>query len=225
MIEKFANLVPSSVLGQSGSVFYSGRAAFSSPSPLYILGSNPGGSPEAQAGNTVERQIRTVLTEVPDEWSAYTDESWEGAPPGTYGLQPRVRHMLGRLGLDPRCVPSSNVLFVRSTREGTLNGNYEALASEAWPLHEAVIRDLGVKVILCFGQKAGGWVRRRVGATQLLGEFIEDNKRRWRSAAHANDSGLAVVTATHPSIADWTAPASDPTPLVQQVLDQSPAAA
>ena len=53
MIDEFRALIPPSVLAESGAAFYSGRAAFSAPSPLYILGLNPGGSPLLQANDTV----------------------------------------------------------------------------------------------------------------------------------------------------------------------------
>jgi len=33
-----------------------------------------------------------------------------------------------------------------------------------------------------------------------------------------NTEGIAVVVATHPSIADWTTPAADPSPLVKSML-------
>lgn len=44
-LETFARLVPAELWFRSGAVFYSGRAAFSRPSPIYLLGINPGGDP------------------------------------------------------------------------------------------------------------------------------------------------------------------------------------
>lgn len=41
MIDDLKKLIPGSLLGESGAAFYSGRAAFSTPSRLYILGLNP----------------------------------------------------------------------------------------------------------------------------------------------------------------------------------------
>lgn len=46
--------IKTDILTRSGSVFYSGRSAFSRPASLYLLGLNPGGSPERQAAETVE---------------------------------------------------------------------------------------------------------------------------------------------------------------------------
>ncbi|WP_290649007.1 hypothetical protein [Aquisalimonas sp.] len=219
MLERLVELVPKSVFSESGSVFYSGRAAFASPNPLYILGFNPGGSPDSQADETVEWHTRNVLEKVPSEWSEYRDESWRGMPPGLCGLQPRVLHLLRAIGINPGLVPSSNMVFVRSTRESTFGRDISALAEQAWPFHKFVISQLGTKVILCFGKTAGNWVARRVGATRQVAEFVEKNDRRWRSVTLANNQGIFVIVASHPSVADWTAPETDPTPLVRQALD------
>jgi hypothetical protein len=218
IINSLVDLVPKSVLTESGAVFYSGRTAFTSPSPLYILGLNPGGSTVLQSKETVERDIKLFLEENPSEWSAYSDESWAGRPAGTCGLQPRVLHMLRGLGMNPRLVPSSNVAFVRSPTENTMPFNFDAMAYLTWPFHQQVIDQLGVKVILCFGQAAGYFVARRLNATSRVGRFVEQNNRRWTSEALANNEGKIVVIATHPSRADWTSPSADPTPLVLDAL-------
>lgn len=61
-------------------------------------------------------------------------------------------------------------------------------------------------------------MRQKLGANTLTAEFIEKNNRRWRSQAFTNSHGIAVVVATHPSIADWTVHNTDPTLLVMQAL-------
>jgi hypothetical protein len=218
MIDKFAALIPQSLLKHSGAVFYSGRKAFSTPSPLYILGLNPGGSPEEQAADTVERHTEKVLNEAA-EWSAYRDELWRGNSPGTAGMQPRVLHLLRRLNLEPQNVPASNVIFVRSAREKDINNQLRQLAELCWPFHQAVIETLGVRVVLCFGQRSGRWVREQLNANNLVDQLVEKNKRRWTSASYKNSNGIAVVVATHPSIADWTTPATDPSQLVKRMLE------
>ena len=217
MIVDFANLVPPAMRDRSGSVFYSGLDAFNRPSEVYLLGLNPGGDPVAQAHETVERQIQGLLAQ-PANWSAYRDESWRGRAPGTHGLQPRVLHLFDRLGLDPGQVPASNVVFIRSAREADLNMEKAALLDACWPLHQAVIDRLGVKVVICFGGTAGRWARDALDAHKLMDDFVEDNARRWTSQAHESSSGRRVVTLTHPSIANWRAPATDPTPLVMRTL-------
>lgn len=218
MIEKFAGLIPESIWSRSGAVFYSGRAAFSRPSKVYILGLNPGGSPLAKADQTVERHTERVLKHEQSEWSAYCDEAWGGCPPGKHRLQSRVHYVFDLLGMDLRLIPASNVVFVRSKRESTLDGSFPALAEECWPFHKSVIEDLKVQTILCFGQTAGHWIADRVGARRELAVRVEENQRRWRSVAVTNDHGLVVVVATHPGIANWMAPASDPTPLISDAM-------
>ena len=123
MIDEFANIVPKALYPISDSVFYSGRAAFALPAPVYVLGLNPGGDPDQQKTDTIGRQIDFVQGETPSNWSAYSDESWGGRPPGMATFQRRVLHLFERLGSDPRRTPSSNLFFTRSRRLATLEGN------------------------------------------------------------------------------------------------------
>jgi hypothetical protein len=215
--DQFAALVDPDLYDRSGKVFYSGRAAFSAPAPVYLLGLNPGGSPVQQAEQTIGRNLEAWRSR-PTRWSDYLDESWAGMPPGTYGMAPRIRHLFERLSLDPREVPASNVVFVRSAREADLAAEKQELLDKCWRVHSAVIQALGISTIVCLGGTAGRWVRARLDANEKAGEFVERNKRAWRSEAHLNREGLCIVTATHPSIVDWRNPASDPTPLILGVL-------
>ena len=216
-IDSAVGAIPAAILARSGSVFYSGRSAFSGAAPLYLLGLNPGGSPQRQASETVAADITQWRTQ-PGDWSAYADESWEGAPPGTYKMQPRVLHMLRQLRLDPRRVPASNVVFVRSSSEAALSAEKQSLLAACWPVHAAVIQALGVRTLVCFGGTAGTWVRERLGARALVESFSEANNRGWTSQAHRAPDGRVVVTVTHPSRVDWTNPKADPTPLVARML-------
>lgn len=218
MIEEFARLIPEDLRGRSGSVFYSGRRAFSRPSPLYILGLNPGGDVDGQRSETVEWHTRKVLFELPALWSAYRDESWRGAPPGTRGMQPRVLHLLERVGLSPDEVPASNIVFSRSSRERTFKGRVNKVAEACWSFHQSVIASLKPKVILCFGRTAASFVCDRLKAHSLVDEFVEENARRWRSRTFVNAHGTSVISAAHPSIADWTCSATDPSRLVVRAL-------
>jgi hypothetical protein len=221
MIDELFRSVPTHLLNKSGTVFYSGRDAFSNPSRLYLLGLNPGGSPSEQARETLSWHSNRVLHEEPNNWSAYRDESWQGAPPGTRGMQPRVLHVLRRLGLDPGRVPSSNLIFVRTARGEDLKGREHELKEACWVFHERVIDTLDIEVILCFGIIAGEWVQKKLGADELVETFVENNARGWKSQAFRNTNGIGVVIATHPSIAAWNTPAADPTHLVEHLLTSS----
>jgi len=182
-----------------------------------MLGLNPGGDPGAQAAETIGASL-LQFREGPAWWSDYADESWCGAAPGTWGMQPRVLHMLGSLGLDPRTVPASNVVFVRSSTEATLQGAKAYLLRACWPVHRTVIEALGVQVVLCLGGTAGRWVQEQLGASQRVDGYQETNGRKWSSEAYRATDGRTVIILTHPGRANWCNPQSDPTPLVQRAL-------
>lgn len=213
------NGINADIRARSGSVFYSGRSAFSRPAPLYLLGLNPGGNPVRQAAETVEADLDQFRTQAAS-WSAYGDESWEGRPSGTFGMQPRVLHMLAQLNLDPRQVPASNVVFVRSRTERMLDAEKRKLLSACWPIHAAVISSLCVNTVVCFGATAGRWTREQMNAHEPIDSFREKNRRGWTSLAHRAPDGRIVATLTHPSRADWTNPLADPTPMVAHMLAQ-----
>ncbi len=218
MIEDFARLVPRSLMHKSGKVFYSGRSAFEQPSEIYILGLNPGGDAQDQASETVSWHTERVLETEQHNWSAYRDESWGGALPGTHRMQRRMLYLFRRLDLDAGNVPASNVAFLRSSREDKLEGDVQELASQCWPFHESVIEKLGVRVIVCLHGTATNWVCNQVGAHRQVDEFIERNGRRWGSRTFISPEGLTVVGLTYPGIADWTTRATDPTHLVVRAL-------
>jgi len=182
------------------------------------MGVNPGGDPNESQDETVGDHTAAVMNTFPDNWSAYRDEIWKGFPPGTYGMAPRVLHFFAQLELNPGTVPCSNLVFVRSRRENDLGNQLQILADQCWPFHAAAISNLRPRVILCFGGKAGKYVRGKIGANTLHSEFVEQNNRHWRSQVFTSALGVKVVVATHPSIADWTTPATDPTPLIGQAL-------
>jgi len=135
-----------------------------------------------------------VLNE-PADWSAYRDESWQRKPPGKYGMQPRVLHLLNQLKLNPGCVAASNVVFKRSAREKHI-GKFHELAEACWPFHEYLLDHLDVCVVLCFGKTCGRWVCRKLNATNQIDSFVETNARRWKSEAFRNTNGVVVVVAS-----------------------------
>jgi len=211
--------LPHSLIQRSGGLFYSGPRAFEKKCPLYILGLNPGGSPTEMANATIQQHI-SQWRSISQPWSEYVDVSWQNKEPGTYGLQPRMKHLFANLGIDLRAVPASNCVFVRSIDETALAAEKARLFEQCWPVHDAVIRSLGVHTILCLGGTAGKWVRKAIGADRLLDRFVERNKRGWASEAHVAADGRAVVTLTHPGRANWRNPVADPSELVRAVLDR-----
>lgn len=94
-------------------------------------------------------------------------------------MQPRILHMYRTLGLSPGAVPASNLVFVRSRREGDIAPDVKRLADLCWPFHRCVLETLQPRVVLCLGKTAGDYVRERVGAHELYATFVEENERRW----------------------------------------------
>jgi hypothetical protein len=119
-VADFLRWIPPEIRDVSGVLLNSGRAAFTGCSDVYLLEINPGGDPTAET-ETVADQVRRALEGENSNWSSFRDDSWANGtrPPGTFGMQPRVLHLLEQLGLDPGAVPASNLVFVRSRREGT----------------------------------------------------------------------------------------------------------
>lgn len=218
-VNQALDTIPAWMQDLSGSVFYSGRSAFSNPARLYVLGLNPGGDPIGQKDETIAADIEQFRSQG-EHWSAYRDESWRGCAPGTYGMQPRVLRLFEALELDPATVPASNVIFVRSATEATLNHPKAELLSECWKIHHRVIRTLGIDTIACFGVTAGAFLRAQLDANQFLDHYNETNLRGWTSEAHRSSDGNVVLTLSHPSRANWRNPDSDPSGLVRRVLSR-----
>jgi len=183
---------------------------------------NPGGNPQHQAADTVSKHTEKILSG-DENWSEYQDEIWrDGNNRGESGMQPRVVHLITALDLNLQKTPASNVVFLRSALERDIANTFEELARDCWPFHKAVIERLGVRVVLCFGKRAGNWVCEQLDAVHFVDEFVEQNNRRWRSRAYKNSHGVVVVVATHPSRADWTKHETDPSELVRSILRLEP---
>lgn len=220
------DLVPAELHQEFGEVFYSGATSFEQPSLMYLLGFNPGGDPsKAELSRyTIAADLDASRAPGRRDWAAFEDD-WRDFGPGAVAFQRRVRHLIDACGIDgPRKVPASNAIFVRSTRIETLDARRtKKLLLDCWTIHEKVISALNVKVVVCFGQATGKWVRAQVGANdeQETDAFTETNARRWRSTTHRGQDGIQVVTLTHPSVADWTNPRTDSTGLVVKALERA----
>ncbi|SMQ69501.1 Uracil DNA glycosylase superfamily protein [Altererythrobacter xiamenensis] len=220
-IREELDALPADILSRSGKVFYVGAEALQKHSQIYLLGLNPGGDPDDRLGGSTIGQDLKAFRERKAPWSAYADESWRGRPPGTWGMQPRILHLLRGLEANLRFTPASNVVFVRSRRENDLEREKEDLLRACWPVHQAVIDSLRVRVVVCLGQTAGRWVREQLDAHQHVDWFKETNGRGWASHTHQGADGRQVVSVTHPSIANWCNPDADPTSLVVRAMKRA----
>ena len=115
-------------------------------------------------------------------------------------------------------MPASNLIFIRSVGQIHIEDQFDSLASSCWDLHDAVIRELAIRMVVCFGQRCGNFVCDRLKAAEPMGTFEERNRRRWRSRAYRNEAGTIVVVATHPSRANWETASADPTPMIAALL-------
>ena len=217
--EYFASLVPDELRRQSGEVFYSGRAAFSKPSPVYLLGINPGSAPDHEPDPTIAGNIRRTLTEHPAEWSSYESGQWKS---DQHAMQSHIVALLKHIGREPRFTPASNLIFPRSRSVAEMSRQEAShLTKLCWPFHEAVIKHLNVRAVICLGSDAGKAVARILNANTAnpLDTFIENNNRKWPSYAYRANNGMIVFSLTHPSRVNWSNPAADPSPMVKSVLD------
>jgi uracil-DNA glycosylase len=120
-----------------------------------------------------------------------------------------------------RLIPASNVVFNRSRRANDLR-NFHELANKCWPFHQFVIDRLRPKVIVCLGMKAGNYVRYKLEASkEPLKECEEKNNRKWKSRWYRTGGRPDIIVLSHPSVADWCNPRTDPTGLVRDALDRS----
>ena len=214
--DRFAELVPSELLAHSGEVFYSGRAAFSRRSEgVYLLGYNPGSDPSDSRLRTVKSSIDEACGRA-EHFSLYY-EPWEDGR--REQMQQGIWHLFERTELDPYLTPSSNCVFVRSRGTQELSDR-RRLEAACWKFHEAVISELGIRLIVCLGADALTVVCKRVPTVRQVDEHVEANRRRWRSRAFETASGLVVVGLTHPSRVAWRKPPSDPCALVRRMLDR-----
>lgn len=192
-------------------MFYTGREAWKRHTDVYLLGLNPGGDPIAMRQNTIASHTNFVLAQK-RPWSEYRDSDWNNRPPGTFGMQPRVLHLLKALNRDPTLTPASNLVFTRTRSERDIV-NKKYLIDSCWRFHDAVIRDLQIRTVVCFGKTVGTVVRRRLGANELINTFTEKNDRQWCSRLYRGN-GIYVAMLTHPSRVDWSNCNADPSPLV-----------
>ena len=217
MIENFAQRIPSSLLPQPGMVFFSGRRAFSTKRGIYLLGINPGGD-HKRFTRSVQDHTKLVLSDKPEDWSEYRDEEWGKSEAGAKPFQKRVCYLFKQAGYSPGEVPSSNLIFQRSRNVGELRGDFNLLAEECWPFHEAVITELEPKVIVCLGGRVRDWVCQKLSANVPVETYTEANNRKLVSRSYSNKEGVAVVGLAHPGRVAWNRKSSDPTGLVCNAL-------
>lgn len=132
----------SDLLDFPGSILYGSHETLRR-GDIYLLGFNPGGT----GGDTLSVNIDAMLVKSDN---AYLDESW-GDGSGEVGeatLQKRVIWVLETLGVDPRSVCATNLIFVKSR---DAKGVDYKIADTCWPVHKAMLGIVKPKLIVAFG--------------------------------------------------------------------------
>jgi hypothetical protein len=145
-----AHLKGKDVLHLSGEVLYSAASTLR-PGAAYLLGHNPGGDQQDAGLYKVGRSLDDLPRRT---WNSYVDTQWTGRggmkyPVGQAPLQLRVRWLLERLGLDPREVAASNLIFPRS--KDAAGSRFHDLSAACWPVHADILRIVRPRLVLVFG--------------------------------------------------------------------------
>ena len=216
-IDELTDKIPAELLKQSGKVFYSGRLAFAGPAPLYLLGVNPGGDPVNYIAETVSNHTETVLHVHPGLVGVSrrilgrisTGHVWHGT--ACAAPIPQARSGTGHCPGQQSCLRQVAARGRHQEHFSAIAGSMLAVPCTRHPAIEAARDRL-------HGQDSG---RLRSGPPwrdRQIGEFGRDEQSGLRSRLFAGASGPRVVVATHPSIADWTAPSTDPSSLISNAL-------
>ena len=154
--EAFAKEKLKTVLKDSGHVLYSSAYTLYE-GEIYLLGHNPGGSPEGREDESIENSLHNLAEKTTNE---YLDDSWNGLAPGEAVLQKRVRWLLDnlnkhqlefniRIKVDIRKVCASNLIFSRSI--DAKNSNFKKMANLCWPVHKYILKIVKPRMVLTFG--------------------------------------------------------------------------
>lgn len=141
-------------LQESGAVFYSGPQALIGCSPYYLMGLNPGGSPEKQPKETIEASLDDWKDRIGKKelWSEYVSGIWSAdgdpAKAGKSQHQINVQYLCKSI---PQCdinsVFSANAIF----RRGDPDKFGHELLSRSWVIHTRLLKAVQPKVLLCLG--------------------------------------------------------------------------
>jgi len=148
-LTNFARMQLEPILDLSGKVLYSSAATLK-PGQVYLLGHNPGGSPILRASRTIRVSLDALPSKTTND---YFDERWKDrATSGTSFLQLRVKWLLKNLGLDPREVAASNLIFPRSV--AAAESRFAEFSELCWPVHERILDIVTPNLVIAFGNSS-----------------------------------------------------------------------
>lgn len=156
------------ILNFPGRVFYSSYHTLRE-GPFYILGFNPGGSPEYE-NTTIEEDLADKKKYDP-KYNAYLDEAWcrknpkTGKPQviekGQDFLQKGIQCLFKEIfKYDLRKVCASNLIFVR-TQKATDVKDWKTLANKCWPIHKKILGIVRPKIIISLGREPFDYLKQK----------------------------------------------------------------
>ncbi|MCK5284059.1 MAG: hypothetical protein KAJ86_00585 [Alphaproteobacteria bacterium] len=181
----------SDILDSSGSVMYSSVKTLQ-PSSIYLLGHNPGGSPD-----DIKDTVRASLNNLPSyNDNSYIDEIWTTGKKGDAPLQRRVVWLLKQLISDPSHVPSTNLIFARSV--DVERSSYKDYSDRCWAVHEKILEIVKPKLLLVFGNShPSPYTYLRDKFPVMLEESYRSGHGNWLCRSFKVDSKFTVVGLPH----------------------------
>lgn len=154
------------ILNKSGGVLYSSYRTVRE-GDFFIMGLNPGGSPEDMSDCTIKQDIERICSRERENrwWNEYLDERWDNKEPGTDKLQLHIRHFIrGLLGDEDmlRKICASNLCFIRTRNEDDLNFKYSSLFKcfdFCWPVNEWLLAKVKPKILIVFSKPACDYIK------------------------------------------------------------------
>lgn len=141
-------------LQASGAVFYSGPQALMACSPYYLMGLNPGGSPEKQKWENIEASLSHWEARIGNDkpWSEYLDGVWsddeDPVNAGKSQHQINIQYLCESiLQCDINSVFAANAIFPR----GVPDSFGHDLLSRSWVVHSRLLKAVQPKFLLCLG--------------------------------------------------------------------------
>ncbi len=143
------------------------------PGSVYYLGFNPGGTGSCRLSVSIDGLL--TYTE-----NGFYDDEWGNFPKGKAPHQERARYIFSSLGLNPKDVCASNIIFKSSPTAKEIN---YGLANACWPVHDAILKIVKPKLIIACGNSL-----RISSYSFLLSQLdgIEDAEETLPKAEHGN---------------------------------------
>jgi hypothetical protein len=207
-IADFARVQLAKVLSESGQVLYSAASTLR-PGPTYLLGHNPGGDPNDRGLWSVGQSLDDLPTQTEN---SYLNALWSGQHKvGQAPLQRRVVWLLESLGLKPRDVAASNLIFVRS--RDAAGSRFSEYARLCWPVHQRILDVVKPRLLLVYGNSGAspfGFLRDTFGVD--VDEWCPSGHGTWMCRSFQVPGRFRVVglphlsrydVSGHPEVIEW----------------------